>query len=37
MKQEYVLKIIELLQKCDDTEIFDIIFHILQKNSLQKH
>lgn len=37
MKQEYILRIIELLQTCDDTEILDIIFNILRKHSLQEN
>ena len=33
MKEEYVLRIVKLLHKCDDVEIFEIILHLLQKYS----
>lgn len=35
-KEAYAAKIFELLKKCDDIEIFEIILQILQKYSLQK-
>ena len=33
---QYIKLIVEELYKCDDIEIFDIILHLLKKNSLQK-
>ena len=32
----YLKQIIELLQKCDDVEMLDFIFQLLQKRSKQK-
>ena len=32
----YLKQINELLQKCDDIEILDFIFHLLQKRSKQE-
>ena len=32
----YIKKIIVELYKCEDIEIFEIILHLLKKNSLQK-
>ena len=31
----YLKQIIELLQKCDDIEMLDFIFHLLKKHSEQ--
>jgi hypothetical protein len=30
MKQEYILQIIELLQKCEDISLLDLIVKLLQ-------
>ena len=32
----YLKQIIELLQKCDDIEILDFIYYLLQKRSKQE-
>ena len=37
MKEEYVLRIVKLLHKCNDIEMFEIILQLLQKQSLQEH
>jgi hypothetical protein len=31
MQQEYVIEIIELLQKCEDISLLDLILQLLQK------
>lgn len=35
MKEEYTQKIIELLEKCNDISILDLIFQLLKKHSAQ--
>lgn len=32
MKEEYIKKIVEILQKCDDLSLLDLILQILQKS-----
>ena len=32
MKEEYILKISELLHVCDDVELLDLIFQLLDKS-----
>ncbi len=32
MKEEYLAQIIELLQKCDDLSLLDLILKLLQKS-----
>lgn len=32
MKQEYITQIVELLQKCEDIPLLDIILKLLQKS-----
>lgn len=32
MKQEYIIKIVELLQKCEDISLLDLILKLLQKS-----
>lgn len=34
MQQEYILKIVKLLHKCEDIEILEIVLQLLQKQSL---
>lgn len=33
MKEEYITKIIELLQKCNDIELLDLVFKLLHKST----
>lgn len=33
----YIIKIVEELNKCDDIELLDIIWHLLKKRSLFKN
>lgn len=35
MKEEYLMKINELLEKCNDVSILDLIHQLLQKHSTQ--
>ena len=35
MKEEYVKEITELLKKCDDLSLLDLIYQLLQKHSAQ--
>lgn len=35
MKEEYIKKIAELLQKCDDLPLLDLIYQLLKKHSAQ--
>ena len=37
MKEEYILRIVKQLHKCDDLEMFEIILQMLQKLSLQEY
>lgn len=32
MKEEYIQKIVELLQQCNDMSLIDLIFQLLQKS-----
>lgn len=32
MKQEYIAKIVELLQKCEDISLLELILKLLQKS-----
>ena len=35
MKEEYIQEITELLKKCNDLSLIDLIFQLLQKRSAQ--
>lgn len=35
MQEEYIAKIIEQLQKCNDISLLDFIFQLLKKHSAQ--
>lgn len=35
MKEEYIQAIIELLKKCNDPSLLDLIFQLLKKRSTQ--
>jgi len=37
MKEDYIASITNLLHKCEDIEIFEIILHLLRKQSLQEN
>lgn len=35
MREEYIKKITELLEKCNDLSLLDLIFQLLKKRSTQ--